>query len=46
MSWQQRQIVATAVIAAALMAIYVAVQRGIPWSLMVRIIGDARWSPW
>ncbi|MFL5287124.1 MAG: hypothetical protein ACJ8AW_40680 [Rhodopila sp.] len=46
MSWQQRQIVATALIAAALIAIYVAVQRGIPWPLMVRIIGDAQWVPW
>lgn len=43
MSLQQRQTVTVAAIAAALIAIYVAVQRVPPWSLLVQTIGDARW---
>jgi hypothetical protein len=35
--------VSTAVIASALTAIYVAVQRGIPWALIMQTIADARW---
>jgi hypothetical protein len=46
MSWQQRQIVATVVIAMTLIAIYLVAQRGISWSLMVRTIGDASWVSW
>jgi len=46
MGRQQRQFVAIAVIAMVLIAVYVAVQRGIPWPSMVQIIGGARWFPW